>query len=282
MNLPRLSFVFLLLVLIFIKASESLAQTESVPREAYPPAIEDNSFLIEEAYNQEPRVVQHISSFIFDMGSDRDVEYDFTQEWPLGSQQHQLSYTLPIALAGNTHGAGVGNVLLNYRYQLLEPSSWMACAPRISLVIPTTVQDFHPELGTPGLQVNVAASKRLSLAWVTHANLGMTWLPRVRQVLFSGSTKTESLTSYNAGVSFVFLLAQQHNVMLECVFNRVNDLDTSGDLLRSNQWTVNPGYRHAIDIGNLQIVPGIAVPITFRPDETTAAIFIYLSFEHPF
>ena len=29
----------------------------------YPPGIQDNSFLIEEAYNQDPGVVQHISGF---------------------------------------------------------------------------------------------------------------------------------------------------------------------------------------------------------------------------
>ncbi len=45
-----------------------------------PPPISDNSFLVEEAYNQESRVVQHISTF--SRGSDGGWIYTFTQEWP--------------------------------------------------------------------------------------------------------------------------------------------------------------------------------------------------------
>ena len=37
---------------------------------AAPPSISDNSFLIEEAYNQEPGVVQHISAFQLFRGAD--------------------------------------------------------------------------------------------------------------------------------------------------------------------------------------------------------------------
>ncbi len=41
------------------------AQQENIPARIYPPAIEDNSFFIEEAYNQENRVVQHISNAVY-------------------------------------------------------------------------------------------------------------------------------------------------------------------------------------------------------------------------
>jgi hypothetical protein len=44
--------------------------------------IQDNSFLIEEAYNQEPGVVQHIGSF---RRQGRDRFFTFSQELPLGS-----------------------------------------------------------------------------------------------------------------------------------------------------------------------------------------------------
>src|SRR5437773_10521171 len=51
-------------------------------------AIQDNSFLVEEAYNQEPRVVQHI----FGMTRDADHRWTgtFTQEWPAGGVEHQI------------------------------------------------------------------------------------------------------------------------------------------------------------------------------------------------
>src|SRR5215218_4324391 len=92
-----------------------------------PGPIEDNSFLIEEAYNQEAGVVQHISTFAHaDEGS--DWEYTFTQEWPLFSQRHQLSYTIPLSRAGG--GTGIGDVALHYRYQLLDGTTTpVAIAP---------------------------------------------------------------------------------------------------------------------------------------------------------
>lgn len=62
--------------------------------------IYDNSFLIEEAYNQEKGVVQHILTGFYSVdkmsGPDiRDLGLDFTQEWPIFTQDHQFSYTIP-------------------------------------------------------------------------------------------------------------------------------------------------------------------------------------------
>src|SRR4051794_6428190 len=45
------------------------------------PQIQDNSFFVEEAYNQERGVVQHISTFSR-MWNSKDWAYSFTQEWP--------------------------------------------------------------------------------------------------------------------------------------------------------------------------------------------------------
>src|SRR5204863_5538442 len=62
--------------------------------------IMDNSFLIEEAYNQEDGVVQHIftSAYGVDRLSSpkrRALDSSFTQEWPAYGQAHQFSYTVP-------------------------------------------------------------------------------------------------------------------------------------------------------------------------------------------
>ena len=56
--------------------------------------IEDNSFLIEEAYNQEPGVIQHISGFQY--MKDKTWLCTFTDEWPVSGQEHQLSVTIPV------------------------------------------------------------------------------------------------------------------------------------------------------------------------------------------
>ena len=57
--------------------------------------IQDNSFLVEEAYNQEPGVVQHILNLLVtSKAGQKESSPSFTQEWPIFSQQHQFSYIL--------------------------------------------------------------------------------------------------------------------------------------------------------------------------------------------
>ena len=68
--------------------ASSLAAQES----GEPEPIADNSFLIEEAYNQEAGVVQHINTFVRPDGGGAWA-YSFTQEWPLRGMRNQLSYT---------------------------------------------------------------------------------------------------------------------------------------------------------------------------------------------
>ncbi len=85
-----------------------------------PPSIQDNSFLIEEAYNQEDGVIQHINSFLR-LTQSHDWMFTETDEWPVRCLKHQLSITLMAAHAGNfpDSGAGWGDTAFNYRYQLL-------------------------------------------------------------------------------------------------------------------------------------------------------------------
>ncbi len=99
--------------------------------------LQDNLCLIEEAYNQEPGVVQHISCLRL---QGRDWFFNFTQEWPLGSQAHQFSYTVPYSWlrSNGWRVQGVGDIGLNYRYQALyESSETPAFAPRLSLILPS-------------------------------------------------------------------------------------------------------------------------------------------------
>jgi hypothetical protein len=97
--------------------------------------------LIEEAYNQEAGVVQHIFNFVYTNDSqNRGWSFNFTQEWPIFSQDHQFSYTIPSyhIVEGSDRVYGVGDILLNYRYQALyEGEVLPAFAPRFSLILPT-------------------------------------------------------------------------------------------------------------------------------------------------
>ena len=87
----------LVLVAIVLLGVNSLGQQDPAPAAA--PGIQDNSFLVEEAYNQNFGVVQHISSFTRSFES-KDWNYTFTQEWPVPGERHQLSYTLVALHAG--------------------------------------------------------------------------------------------------------------------------------------------------------------------------------------
>src|SRR3954454_17956430 len=97
--------------------------------------IQDNSFLIEEAYNQDAGVVQHALTFARATHGG-DWAYTFTEEWPAPSLRHQVSYTLPMSQIGGQHGAG--DVALNYRYQWIgDGDARLAVAPRLTLLLPT-------------------------------------------------------------------------------------------------------------------------------------------------
>src|SRR5688500_3762967 len=117
----------LALVLGSLQAGETGRQIlQSTPESKRPAeAIQDNSFLVEEAYNQGPGVVQHIFTAFGSVNKlrgddDREWALGFTQEWPVISQTHQFSYTIPYSFIGSG-GAdvnGIGDILLNYRLQL--------------------------------------------------------------------------------------------------------------------------------------------------------------------
>lgn len=241
-------------------------------------AIEDNSFFIEEAFNQEEGVVQHISSGSYFKSPQRSFLYTFTQEWPIGSQKHQFSYSVPYEFIG----VGIGDILLNYRLQVFDKEDWAAFAPRLSVVLPTGDADKGSGYGVFGLQVNLPFSKRVLNSLVVHFNIGSTLLPRVKQTLTSGDEVKKNLLWYNLGGSVIWLAHQNFNIMVEYVRSVTSDIDEQGNVVSSAESIINPGIRYAIDIGDLQIVPGIAFPFSVTSSDSRIGTFFYLSFEHPF
>ena len=84
-------------------AVDSLSALEKAPATRPAAGIMDNSFLVEEAYNQDAGQVQHIFNVVRSVSrhrgpDERAWDFAFTQEWALFSQAHQVSYTLPFAL----------------------------------------------------------------------------------------------------------------------------------------------------------------------------------------
>jgi hypothetical protein len=250
------------------------------PPAAPPVSIADNSFLLEEAYNQEAGVVQHISVFQHTWDSD-GWTYAFTQEWPLWSQRHQLSFTVPVQRLGVPTGAatGLGDLAVNYRFQLVGTETRVSAAPRLSLVIPTGDEARGLGAGAPGVQVNFPVSVTLAPALLTHLNAGASHTPSARD----GAGATAATTGLNLGGSLIWLLRPSVNLLVEMVWARTEAVTGPDQTAASESWIVNPGIRWAHNFRNgLQIVPGLAVPIGIGPSSGDWGFLLYLSLEHPF
>jgi hypothetical protein len=276
-----IDFFFVVFMVLFLSEA-ALAQQDSTTSPSAQPGIQDNSFLIEEAYNQNFGVVQHINSFTH-LWNSKDWAYTFTQEWPVpGDPRHQLSYTLPYWHAGAfpDSGAGIGDILLNYRYQLVgDGNAKLAFAPRLSLILPTGNVADGRGAGGVGVQTSLPVSVVLSKDLVSHWNVGATVVPHAQDA----SGDRASSAGYNLGQSFIWLTNPRFNVMLETVFATSQFVVAPDKTEWSRFLFLSPGIRWAYNFKNgLQIVPGIAVPIGVGPSGGEKGVFLYLSFEHPF
>ncbi len=236
----------------------------------YSKAIEDNSYFIEEAYNQEEQVVQHIFTGLFP-STGGSTDFNVTQEWPLFGQMHQLSVTVPYSIFSTPALSGYGDILVNYRYQLIR-NRGLAVSPRVSVILPTGGKNKGIGKGKTGVQFNLPVSQRWSNEVVTHGNAGFGITPDV-----GIKQSTATVTDFFAGVSGIFLASEHFNVITEVLYT-----STGSTFGRSDKLIVSPGVRWAHDIGELQIVPGIAYPFMFTSAGQSNAIFLYVSFEHPY
>lgn len=244
-----------------------------------PHPIQDNSFLVEEAYNQEDGVVQHINTFTR-LWQGGDWAFTFTEEFPVRTQKHQLSYTVPLTKAGDKPGAaGIGDVALNYRYQLIgSGDTRVAFAPRLSVLAPTGSVREGRSTDAWGVQTNLPLSIAMGKRFVTHWNAGATIVPHAANTLGDRSLAT----GYNLGQSIIWLAHPRFNVMVETLWTGSESVVGRDRTQRSHDLYVSPGVRWAHNFSNgLQIVPGIAMPIGAGPSSGDRAIILYLSFEHP-
>jgi hypothetical protein len=242
------------------------------------PPIADNSFLLEEAYNQEPGVIQHISALLH-LREARSWAYTFTEEWPLAGQRHQISLTIPLQRVpvGTGYASGVGDVAVNYRCQL-RATRTVAAAPRLSIVLPTGAARRELGVGAPGVQTNLPLSITLSGRAVTHWNSGLTLTPRAE----NASGERATTLAANAGASAVWHLRPTVDLLLELAWTRTERVTGPQATAPTETWLVNPGVRWAHNFSSgLQIVPGIALPIGVGSSNGERGVLVYLSFEHP-
>lgn len=239
--------------------------------------IQDNSFLVEEAYNQEAGVVQHISNLVSDRGG--DWAYSLTQEWPLAGVKHQISYQIPIVhAAGET---GLGDVFVNYRYQWVgDADAVLAVSPRLSVIVPTASARKGFGSGAVGVQGAIPVSLVLvPNQLVSHSNVGVTRYTRAQD---AGGNRAAT-TSMFLAQSAVWLVRPMFNLFVEGVWSRGQEVAGPGDTEWSTSAVISPGVRWGWNLPRgLQVVPGVAVPFGVGPSAGERSLFLYLSFEHSF
>jgi hypothetical protein len=246
--------------------------TESPPDAIAP--IRDNSFLVEEAFNQERRVVQHISTWS-GAGPGGGWLYAFTDEWPLGGASDQLSFTVPFQEVPSATAVerGFGDLGLHYRRQWLGVGGGgRAFMSRISALLPTGSEARGLGQGAPGAQLNLALSLERGM-WAAHSNLGATWI--------GSSAARSNLVGVNLGESIIWLAAPAFNVLLEAVYDRREPAACPCADGREEMLLLAPGVRWAHTApGGLQVVPGISMPVGLGPSRGENSVFLYLSLEH--
>lgn len=278
-NKSSLTMQRIILILALLSITQLAFSQENTTNKFDFDRIEDNSFLLEEAYNQEDGVIQHISAFQY--MKDKTWSYNFTEEWPAPKQKHQLSVTIPVVYSGSE--TGFGDVALNYRYQAVL-SNRLAFSPRLSLVLPSGNYENGNGYGVIGYQINLPLSFIANHKIVTHFNLGTTYSPEVKGMISQLDNNSEfrpDIFTINYGGSVIFLASANFNFMLEAAGNSM--ITSEGDYSeKSSSFFLNPGIRYAFNFkSGLQIVPGLAIPIGVGPSSGKSGLFAYLSFEHP-
>jgi len=233
--------------------------------------IEDNSFLIEEAYNQDPGVIQHISSFQY--MKDHTWIYTFTDEWPVpGQKTSAFDNNSCFKQWVNRIGWYIAKLPLSGHIQRsirLFPEVFTHIANR----------KFQKRAGCRGSGLPAKSPVQLPVIHkiATHYNLGLTFTPNAKQADGSAS----DITVFNYGLSMILLLNKNFNFMFEVAGNRTYT-KVRTDYSKTGSFFINPGFRYAINFkSGLQIVPGLALPIGLGPSNGDIGIYGYLSFEHP-
>jgi Putative MetA-pathway of phenol degradation len=288
MKLPQFSlvrpksnlYVRVVIACLVFAAGPMSPLTTLIASEPLAKGIQDNSFFVEEAYNQEPGVVQHILTVPIDFtNGSREIAPSFTQEWPVFSQTHQFSYTIPYIFTEDENG--IADIRLNYRLQAFTEDEYTpAFAPRLSLVLPSGDRDKGFGSGVVGYEFNLPFSKIVSDRWTLHFNAGMSVFPNAHD--------DRHLTNYNVGASAIYAVSRDFNLMLETVAGWNEDVAEGvfafeETVERATTAIISPGARYAFNLPHdAQLVVGMALPIGLTSDSPDWGLFFYCSFEHPF
>lgn len=255
-----------------------IALALSLPVAAFA-AIEDNSFLLEEAFNQEWGVYQFIQKYSTSELA-KGYEYTFENEIPITDKTQQFSYELAFARPESPGHGAVSDVGLNYRVQPYNKDG-VIVAERFGLIVPTGRVDNDAGNGVFGFEFMQSASLLLNDYFITHFNFGFDVKPNAKS---KGIRERRTLTGFTAGSSIIYLWKENVNLMFEALMQSGQSTNPDGTKSAETSVTLNPGMRFAMDFDwkDTQVVPGISFPTEILNGPTEHGVLFYLSIEPKF
>jgi hypothetical protein len=204
------------------------------------------------------------------------------QEWPLFSEKHQVSFSLPADLLvkrpdGNR---GVGDFTLEYSYFLLgNNESRITVSPGVGVSLPTGSVTKGLGVGGAGALVKLPISVMLIRRFASNSTVEFGYVPSAK------NTEGDQfhLRNYEVGQSFVWFARPKFNVLVEAVWERSRATNGGGFKEIESDAFVSPGVRWAHVFQNgVSIIPGVAVPIGVGPSRGHRSLFFYFAVEHRF
>jgi hypothetical protein len=241
--------------------------------------IEDNSFLLEEGFNQERGVYQFIQKYqTFE--ESKGFEYSFENEIPIPDENHQFSYEFSHGRPTSEGHGAISDVTLSYRIQPLNKDGFLM-ADRFGLILPTGKVDKGAGNGVWGFEFVKAVTVPVSEKWMNHWNFGFSVLPNAKS---QGHSERGTISSFSSGTSLIYLFSDNLNFMLEALLESGQGIEADGSKSSETSFTLNPGVRFAMDLDwkETQIVPGISFPTELMNGPTEHGILVYLSIEPKF
>jgi hypothetical protein len=242
-------------------------------------AIEDNSFLLEEAFNQEWGVYQFIQKYQTAKVA-KGYEYSFENEIPITDKTQQFSYEFAFGRPDSAGHGAISDVTLNYRLQPYNKDG-VLLADRFGLILPTGRVDKNAGNGVYGFEFMQAGTIAINENFVTHFNFGFDVLPNAKT---AGIDKRRTLSSFTGGSSIIYLWKDNVNLLFEALLQSGQSTNPDGSKTADTTLTLNPGMRFAMDFEwqETQIVPGISFPTEVLNGPTEHGVLVYLSIEPKF
>jgi hypothetical protein len=239
------------------------AEAADPPAGAPPPGfLLSNAILVETAYHQEADELESTLAFSTDR---RRRGLTFSQEWPLGSERHQLSIEVPAATQASTAWGDlqVAAVGLSYGYLLRRAeTSRVIASPTVGLALAAGFEDDEP---ATGVEVALPVSAMLSDHFATTTRLG------VEVGLGGAHGEEETPVVFEVGQSLVWMARPTLNVVLDVTWEREEEGHAA-------EVVVCPGVRWAHRLrGGVVVVPAVGA---YHSSHRGMGVILSASIEH--